>query len=211
MGLSAAVATTAFWVLGYSPWKRPESPRPADIHRPEAGEPPTQFTKVEFIGRKGGEKQYHFNFDTVSRTEDDGLVTFQGLREGIIYQDSEPVYFIVANTGSWLEAKDNFELEGDITVTGTDELTLRSEKLHWDGKTQVIIIPVPAELTLDDMQAESRRMEAHMQEDRLYLQGDVIIRDGELTIWADEVIYDRTKETMYLIGPGEMELVRDKT
>ncbi|NLK08366.1 MAG: hypothetical protein GX316_06655, partial [Firmicutes bacterium] len=65
--------------------------------------------------------------------------------------------------------------------------------------------------TLDDMQAESRRMEAHMQEDRLYLQGDVIIRDGELTIWADEVIYDRTKETMYLIGPGEMELVRDKT
>lgn len=164
--------------LGYLPWGRTDpSPSPLDSHKPEAGEPPTQFTKVEFVGRKGGEKQYQFNFDIVRRTGDDTLVTFEGLREGVIFQDGKPAYNIMAKAGRWLEAQDHFELEGDITVTGAgaDELTLQSERLRWDGKDKVITIPVPVELTMDDMHATSQQMEAHMDADRLYLQGDVTV------------------------------------
>ncbi|NMB24745.1 MAG: LPS export ABC transporter periplasmic protein LptC [Firmicutes bacterium] len=212
LGLLAVSVIGITMALGYLPWGETDpAPKPLDSHRPEAGDPPTQFTKVEFVGRKGGEKQYQFDFDIVFRTGDDALVTFEGLRDGVIFQDGEPAYNIVAKAGRWLEAQDNFELEGDITVTGTDELILRSQRLKWDGKDRIITIPVPAELTIDDIHATSQQMEAHMDSDRLYLQGDVTMWDGEHTIRADEVIYDRKADALYLIGPSEIDFLTGKT
>ncbi len=206
-GLLVAGVAGILMGLGYLPWGKtdPGPDRPLSSHQPEAGEPPTQFTGVEFLGRKGGEKQYQFNFDTVRRTEDGGLVTFEGLKEGIIFQDGEPAYDIVANAGRWLEAQDDFELEGDITVTRADELSLQSQRLRWDGKAEIITIPVPAELIIDGINATSRQMEAHVKTDCLYLQGDVVMWDGDHTIRANEIIYDRQAEELRLIGPGEIE------
>ncbi|NLJ86302.1 MAG: LPS export ABC transporter periplasmic protein LptC [Firmicutes bacterium] len=203
--------TSGFLILmasGYLPWGQPrEGPTSLPSHPPEADEPAIQFSGVEFVGRKEGKKQYQLYFDKVKRSDETGLVTFENLKEGFIFQENDAAYRITAKAGSWLEAQDDFELEGDINITRADELELRSQKLKWDGKTEIITIPVPAQLTIDGLNATSRQLEAHVKTDRLYLQGDVVMWDEDHTIRSEQVIYDRKAEELHLIGSGEIDFL----
>jgi LPS export ABC transporter protein LptC len=183
----------------------PPSQAPPSSHPPAEGEPPTQFTGVEFIGRKDGMKQYQLFFDIVKRTEDGGLVDFEGLKDGVIYQEGEPTYGIVARAGQWLEKKDDFELEGDISVTREGEMIFQSQRLQWDGNAEILTVPVPAQLKIDGLNATSKQLEAHVKTDRLYLQGDVVMWDDRHTIRGEQIVYDRQEEELRLIGPGEIE------
>ena len=192
---------------GYLPLGQddPPSQESPSSHPPEAGEPPTQFTGVEFIGRKDGMKQYQLFFDIVKRTEDGGLVDFEGLKDGVIYQEGEPTYGIVARAGQWLEKKYDFELEGDISVTREGEMIFQSQRLQWDGNAEILTVPVPAQLKIDGLNATSKQLEAHVKTDRLYLQGDVVMWDDRHTIRGEQIVYDRQEEELRLIGPGEIE------
>lgn len=203
--LFLAVAILTLVHLGYLPLgqKSPPSETPPS-HPPEAGEPPTQFTGVEFIGRKEGEKQYRLYFDVVKRTEDSGLVIFEGLKDGLIYQEGKPIYTIAARAGQWLEAKDDFELEGDISVFREGEVVFQGQKLQWDGRTEVLTVPVSSQLRIDGLNATSDKLQAHVRTDRLYLQGDVAMWDDLHTIRAEQIIYDRQEEELRLIGPSEI-------
>lgn len=206
-GLLIVVMVIVLVEVGYLPLRpsEPLSQTPPPSHPPEAGDPPTQFSGVEFVGRKDGQKQYQLYFDIVKRTEDGGHVTFEGLKDGVIYQEGEPAYGIVARAGQWLEAKDNFELEGDIHVTREGDIVFQSQRLQWDGSTEILTVPVPAQLQIDGLNASSRQLQAHVKTDRLYLQGDVVVWDDLHTIWTDNIVYDRQQEELRLIGPSEIE------
>ncbi|NLY30035.1 MAG: LPS export ABC transporter periplasmic protein LptC [Firmicutes bacterium] len=192
--------------LGYLPLgQRKGPPSPPPSNPPEEGEPPTQFIGVEFIGRKDGQRKYHFHFDKVKKTEDEGLVIFEELWDGVIYQEDEPAYGITARGGQWLEAKDYFQLDGDINVTQEGELIFRSQRLEWDGTSEVLTAPTPSEISLDGINATSQELEAHVRTDKLHLLGDVVMWDDAYTIWSERVIYDRQVGELRLIGPSEIE------
>ncbi len=206
-GVLAAVLLLLCW-LGYLPpgqRKVPSGPLPANP--PAEGEPPTQFTGVEFIGRKDGQKKYHFHFDRVQKTEDEGLVIFEELRDGVIYQDDEPAYGITARGGRWLEAKDFFQLEGDINVTQEGKVVFQSQQLEWDGTSEILTAPTPSRISLDGVNATSRQLEAHMKTDKLHLLGDVVMWNDGYTIWSEKAVYDRQAGELRLIGPSKIEFV----
>lgn len=192
--------------LGYlPPGQRKGPPSPLASNPPEEGEPPTQFIGVEFIGRKDGQKKYHFHFDKVKKTEDEGLVIFEELWDGVIYQEDEPAFGITAKSGQWREAKDYFQLDGDINVTQEGEVIFQSQRLEWDGKSEILKAPTPSEISLDGIKAASRQLEAHVRTDKLHLLGDVVMWDDAYTIWAERVVYDRQAGELRLIGPSEIE------
>jgi len=191
---------------GYLPvgqQKAPSSPPPSNP--PGEGEPPTQFIGVEFIGRKDGQRKYHFHFDKVKKTEDEGLVIFEELWDGVIYQDGEPAFGITAKEGQWLEVKDYFQLDGDIKVTQEGEVIFQSQRLEWDGKSEILTAPTPSQIRLDGINATSQQLEAHIRTDKLHLVGDVVMWDDAYTIWAERVVYDRQAGELRLIGPSEIE------
>lgn len=206
---SCLVAIIVLAQLGYLPFGQdtPPAKTPPPSHAPEPGEPPTQFTGVEFIGRKDGQRQYQLYFDQVKRTEDDKRVMFEGLKDGVIYQEGEPAYGIQAKAGEWLEAKDDFELEGDISVTRAGDVIFQSQRLKWDGSAEILTVPVPAQLKLDGLNATSSQLEAHVKTDQLYLQGDVVLWDDVHTIRAERIVYDRQGDKLRMIGPSEIEFL----
>ena len=200
-----AVGVLALINLGYLPLGQQKPPTPLPSSPPEEGEPPTQFTGVEFIGHTDGQRKYHLHFDKVKRTEDEGLVIFEELWDGVIYQEGEPAFGITAKSGQWLEAKDDFQLEGDISVTQDGEVIFQSQRLEWDGASEILTAPAPSRVKLDGINADSQQLEAHVKTDKLHLLGDVVIWDDTYTIWAEKAVYDRQAGELRLMGPSEIE------
>lgn len=177
--------------LAFQFWLKPAD-LPADVA------PSVQFLESKLIGRKGGERQWEIVARSVLQEGD--LVTLREVESITLFQAAEPHLDVGADLVTWRRTTDILQLHGNASVERRGEFQLRSDYLVWDNSTASLTSPGPVGMSWSGLDIRAGQMNFDSNADLLYLEDDVVIRDGDLRWNLERAVYDLNRDVLEFYG-----------
>lgn len=177
-----------------------------------AGEdqPGLQFAGTKLVGRHKGEKQWELVAEKIGLPEADKLVRVKGIRDGVVYKDGKPFLHLSADEAVYQMDVENFTLKGRIRARTRDGDALQADELHWDNASRKLVSGGPATLSLNGAEVTAGRLVIDSGDEKLILQGGVVISREKERIRAPEAVYLLKDRALQIMGPAEVQLMLER-
>lgn len=163
-----------------------------------------QFVRPTVVGMLEGVRQWELVAERMR--ERDGIIYLDGINLGQLYRDGDEYLTFTAETGVWTQAQDQLELRGDVRVYRQGEPLLVSERLLWDGRTEVLTSPGPVEIQHDGYTIRAGTMTGNVKDDELIFQEGVEVVSERITLRVpNQLTYHVEDGTMTGLGAGVLQ------
>lgn len=201
------LATVAVVAVFYGLFGRAQDDGPEAV--PIAADEATlQFVRPTIVGMLEGVRQWELVAERMR--ERDGIVYLDSIEPGQLYREGEEYLAFTADSGVWTQERDTLELEGDVKVYQEGELLMATERLLWDGRTEVLTAPGPVLIHHDGYTIRAGRLTGYVKEDRLIFQENVEVVSERLVLRVPgELIYHVEDGSMTGLGAGMLQFRAD--
>lgn len=174
-----------------------------DVGVEPPAEPRTQLSATRVIGRHQGERQ--FEMDAAAIADEDDWIRIDAIENGVLYRDGRVFVTFDADGGRWHRPTNNLVLTGNVVLVYDDRVHIRTERLEWHAADEVVTAPGPVQMVIDGDTVEAAAMEAHLEEERVRLMGDVrIVRASGDVLEMSDVVYWLADERLEGRGRGRL-------
>lgn len=163
-----------------------------------------QFVRPTIVGMLEGVRQWELVAERMR--ERDGIIYLDDIEPGQLYREGDEYLAFTATNGVWTQAKDTLELQGDVKVYHEGELLLATERLVWDGRSEILTAPEAVQIHHDGYTIRAARMTGYVKEDRLVFQENVEVVSDRLVLRVPgELTYHVEDGSMSGLGSGILE------
>ncbi|MGE5575833.1 MAG: LPS export ABC transporter periplasmic protein LptC [Syntrophothermus sp.] len=176
----------------------------------EGTQPGLEFGGTKLVGRHKGEKQWELVAERIGLPEAGKLVRVKGIRDSVVYKDGKPFLHLSADEAVYQMETEGFTLKGRIQVRTTDGDRLKADELRWDGAAERLVSQGPVALSLNGAGVTAGRLVVDTRDEKLILQGDVLIARDKERIRSPEAVYMLKDRVLQIIGPADVHLVLER-
>lgn len=162
-----------------------------------------RLTATRVVGRRQGERQFELDAGSIGDEED--WVLLEDIENGLLYRDGGVFVSFRADAGRWHRSSNNLVLTGDVVLEYDGRVHLRTEEIEWKADLEIVVAPVPVRMTVDGDEVTANAMEADLDEERVRLEGDVLIlREGGDRVEMATVVYWLAEDRLEGFGRGRL-------
>lgn len=188
---------TVFFVSGRSEEEGAEARIPLD-------ESSVQFVRPTVIGMLDGVRQWEL--ETERMREQGDLVYMEQIERGLLYREGEEYVTFTADEGIWNRHQDELELLGNVEVFRDGERLLESERLVWQGRSEVLASPGPVQIAIDGNKIRADEMIGNVKQDELVFLGNVHLTGERISLSVpNKLIYQVEDGSMQGFGTGQFQ------
>ncbi len=125
-----------------------------------------------------------------------GIVTVQGVREGIIYgPGGKPALRITAKQVTGNSGSKDFVVTGDVTVTSPQGFIISTDRVQWTNDQQRLHCPGPVQMKTKTMVLSTHVLDYDLVKDTITCPNQVRVFSGNNVATGERLIYNvKTKD-----------------
>ncbi len=182
--------------------RRPRAATPAKST--QAG-PEAVMTSPELRHSEGGKPAWKVILDEVDLGAGGGSVTVQGLREGIIYdQSGTPALRITARQVKGDTLRKDFEVSGGVVVTSPKGFVINTEFVNWLNDQQKVQCPGPVVMKAKTLVISTTGLDYLVSSDDVKCPNQVRMYAGNNRVVGRSLNYNATTGIADIIGGVQM-------